>query len=71
MLKRLGHRWLQRFARRYQYDTAYMGELLEHSPTTFLKFSSLHLLSSHRRSIPVTPWSAARIRATVWEDCGP
>lgn len=71
MLKRWGHRWLQSFSHRYQYDTTYMEELLEHSPTTFLKFSTLHLLSSHRRSIPVAPWSAARIRATVWEDCGP
>ncbi len=71
MLKRWGHRWLQSFSHRYQYDTTYMEELLEHSPTTFLKFSTLHLLSSHRRNIPVAPWNAARIRATVREDCGP
>ena len=71
MLKRLGHRWLQSFSRRYQYDTAYMEKLLDHSPATFLKFSTLHLLSSHRRRIPVTPWNAARIRAVLREDCGP
>jgi len=71
MLKLLGHRWLRSFSNRYQYDTTYMEELLDHSPTVFLKFSTLHLLSSHRRGIPVAPWCAARIRAAMWEDCGP
>jgi hypothetical protein len=71
MLKRLGHRWLRHFSRRYQYDTTYLEELLDCSTMVFLKFSALHLLSSHRRGIPVAPWSAARIRATMHEDCGP
>ena len=62
MLKLLGHRWLRSFSDRYQYDTTYMEELLDHSPTVFLKFSTLHLLSSHRRGIPMAPWCAARIR---------
>jgi hypothetical protein len=70
MLKRLCHLWLRYFSRRYQYDTSYLEELLDCSLTVFLKFSALHLLSSHRRGIPVTPWSAARIRATMHEDCG-
>jgi len=71
MLKFLAHRWLRAFSIRHQYDTTYMEELLDHDLAAFLKFSTLNLLSSHRRGIPVAPWYAARIRATMWEDCGP
>ncbi len=71
MLTSLAHRWLRTFSARYQYDTTYMEELLDHHLAAFLKFSTLNLLSSHRRGIPVAPWYTARIRATVGEDCGP
>lgn len=71
MLKRIGQHWLRRFSRRYEYDTTYMEELLDCSSKVFLKFSAVHLLSSHRHGIPLAPWSAARIRAAMHEDCGP
>jgi hypothetical protein len=49
MLRFLAHRWLRSFSKRYQYDTTYMEELLDHDLTAFLKFSTLNVLSSHRR----------------------
>lgn len=71
MLQYLARRWLRFFSGRYQYDTTYMEELLDNDLAAFLKFSTLGLVSSHRRGIPVAPWHAARIRAAMWEDCGP
>ncbi|CAA0101784.1 Uncharacterised protein [Halioglobus japonicus] len=71
MIRRLAHRWLRAFSQRYDYDTGYMSEILEHSPAVFVKYSTLNLLASHRRGIPKMPWWTARIRAALWEDCGP
>jgi len=71
MIRSLARRWLRGFSQRYQYDTGYMEDILQQNPTLFLKFASLTLLSSHRRSIPRAPLWTARIRAALWEDCGP
>lgn len=71
MIKLLARRWLRRFSQRYQYDTGYMQNILEQNPTLFLKYASLSLLSSHRHGIPAAPLWTARIRAALWEDCGP
>lgn len=71
MIRSLARRWLRGFSQRYQYDTGYMENMLQQNPTLFLKFASLTLLSSHRRGIPRAPLWTARIRAALWEDCGP
>lgn len=71
MISSLARRWLRGFSQRYQYDTGYMETMLQHNPTLFLKFASLTLLSSHRQGIPGAPLWTARIRAALWEDCGP
>ncbi len=71
MIKLLARRWLRNFSQRYQYDTDYMTAILEHSPAVLLKYSAVNLLSSHRRGIPPAPWWTSRIRAALWEDCGP
>jgi hypothetical protein len=71
MIKLLARRSLRAFSARYQYSTGYLENLLEQNPTAFLKFSTLNLVSNHRQAIPLAPWYAARIRATLWEDCGP
>jgi hypothetical protein len=71
MIRTFARRWLQGFSQRYQYDTGYMENMLQQNPTLFLKFASLALLSSHRRGIPRAPLWTARIRAALWEDCGP
>lgn len=71
MIKLLARRALRSFSQRYQYDTGYLEELLEHDPGAFLKFSLVNTPAGHRRAIPPAPWWAARIRAALWEDCGP
>jgi hypothetical protein len=70
-MKQLAHRWLRSFSTRYQYDTTYMENLLDTNLGAFLKFSTINLLSSHRRDIPLAPWCAAGIRAAMSQDCGP
>src|SRR5690606_30758657 len=71
MMKFLAQRWLRSFSARYQYDTGYMEALLDRSETAFFKYALVNLPSSHRRGIPAAPWWTARIRAALWEDCGP
>ena len=71
MLKYLIKRGIQSFARRYDYDATYMEQMADTSPGAFLKFSAVQMVSGRRADIPVEPWSAASIRAAMFEDCGP
>lgn len=71
MIKMLARRALRSFSARYHYDTGYMAQMLESDPAAFLKFALVNLPAAHRRGIPKAPWWAARIRAALWEDCGP
>lgn len=71
MIRLLARRWLRAFSQRYEYDTGYMEGILDRDPILFLKYASLNLLSSHRRGMPPAPLWTARIRAALWEDCGP
>lgn len=71
MIKLLARRALRSFSQRYQYDTGYMEGMLEHDPAAFFKFSLVNIPAAHCRAIPPAPWWAARIRAALWEDCGP
>jgi hypothetical protein len=71
MIKLLARRALRSFSQRYDYDTGYLEELLQHDPAAFLKFSLVNIPAAHRRTVPPTPFWAARIRAALWEDCGP
>jgi alkylhydroperoxidase family enzyme len=71
MIKLLARRALKAFSQRYRYDTGYLEALLAHDPGAFLKFSLVNIPAAHRRGIPAAPWWAARIRAALWEDCGP
>lgn len=71
MIKLLARRALRSFSARFEYDTGYMEALLDHHPTAFLKYTLINVPAAHRRGIPEPPWWAARIRATLWEDCGP
>jgi len=71
MIKLLARRALRSFSKRYQYDTGYMEAILDRDPGAFLKFALVNIPAAHRRCIPAAPWWAARIRAALWEDCGP
>jgi hypothetical protein len=71
MIKLLARRALRSFSQRYRYDTGYLEALLAHDPGALLKFTLVNIPAAHRRGIPAAPWWAARIRAVLWEDCGP
>lgn len=71
MIKVLARRMLRAFSDRYQYDTGYLQALLQDDPAAFLKYALINIPAAHRRGIPAAPWWAARIRAALWEDCGP
>jgi hypothetical protein len=60
--------WL---GRRYDYDVGYLLYLLAHSPKACYKFISATAMSRHRECVPELAMYAARIAATLGEDCGP
>jgi hypothetical protein len=71
MLGWIVKRRLDAFARSFNYDTSYMSEMYDTSPRAFWKFSKVATLSQHREDVPKEAWYAAKIVATVAEDCGP
>ncbi len=71
MLKKILHRTISRFEQRFGYDGKYLHEVLDASLGAFVKFSLLQLMSGHQDQVPKEAWFAARIAATLSEDCGP
>lgn len=71
MLGWIVKRRLGAFARSFDYDTSYMSEMYDASPRAFWKFSKVATLSQHRENVPKEAWYAAKIVATLAEDCGP
>ncbi|AAK25229.1 hypothetical protein [Caulobacter vibrioides] len=62
---------LRRFERRYDYDGAYMHDLLAASPKAFWALQSVRTLASYREGAPPVALAAAGLAATLSEDCGP
>lgn len=71
MMRFLAGRILDAFARRHDYDVAYMRALLDASPSAFRKFGKVSALSGHREAVPVEASHAARLVGVLAEDCGP
>lgn len=71
MLNVLVNRQLNRFAKRYDYDVDYLRAIAAADPMAFLRFSSIAAVSTYRRGIPPEPYFAAKLRAIVFDDCGP
>lgn len=71
MLKRLLHRRLRRFEADFDYDMGYAHELLEISRDAFMRFSRFMGMARYRENLPAPAWHAARLAATLTEDCGP
>ncbi|WP_200881876.1 hypothetical protein [Nitrincola sp. A-D6] len=57
--------------KRYDYDVGYMQDILQADVGAFLKFMGFQTMSSHSGHVPPGPLCAARIRAIIWDDCGP
>jgi len=56
---------------RYDYDVRYMQDILKTDIKAFLKFMGFQTMSSHSGNVPAAPLFAAKIRAIIWDDCGP
>ena len=71
MLGWLVERRLAAFEKNFDYDVDYMRDMYSASPKGFWKFSKIQKISEHREDVPLTAWFAAKIAATLAEDCGP
>jgi hypothetical protein len=71
MLKRLLHGSIRKLERDYGYDATYLHEVTDISPAASLKFALFQIMSNHRDRVPRDAYCAARMAATLSEDCGP
>lgn len=59
------------FGAHYDYDTAYMEEMLEECPEAFTLFSAASPMTSLRSRLPVSAHFVVRLAAMQAADCGP
>ena len=71
MLKYLMHAQVRKFEREFDYDASYMHELVDLDPVGFWKFSRVAYAGEHRGGLPAEAIYAAKLAATMHEDCGP
>lgn len=70
MLKMLLRNRLRAFERRYDYDAAYMREILEISPKALLALQGLSRISGYRGPASEI-WAGALLASSLDGDCGP
>lgn len=71
MIRYLCKKMLQSMESRYDYDTGYAQKILETDLGAFFKYMGFQIMSSHTGGLPAGPLYAARLRAIIWDDCGP
>lgn len=71
MIRYVLNKMLLTMKRRYQYDVGYMQDILKADLGAFVKFMGFQTMSSHSGNLPAGALFAARIRAIIWDDCGP
>ena len=71
MIKWFLRRWIATFERTWNYDAAYMHEVLDADPKALLAFSKVAGVSRYRKDVPRAAYFAAAITGTMAEDCGP
>ncbi len=71
MIKWALEKAITRFERQWNYDAAYMRDILKDSSRAAWLFSRVTALGNLRLDIPLEAWSAAGITAIRHEDCGP
>jgi len=71
MLKWIIRRRLAGFERAYDYDMSYAHDILRASLTAFRRFAGVLGMAEYRRDVPLAAWYAAKLAATLAEDCGP
>lgn len=71
MFKHLLTRQIEAFEQHYDYDMSYAHRMLRVSRGAFLRFALFSRFAQVREAVPAAPWFAARIAASLFEDCGP
>jgi hypothetical protein len=71
MIKAFLHRSVAKLEKGFGYDASYLHEVIDVSPSAFFKFGLFQIMSNHRDGAPADAYCAARIAATLSEDCGP
>jgi len=65
-------RWrLAKFERDFDYDLSYARDIYDASPRAFFRFSRISAMAAHREGVSREAWFAAKLTATLTEDCGP
>jgi len=71
MRRWLLHRLISRWERTWNYDAAYLHELIDIDPRAAMAFGKLQAISRYRKDVPLAAYCAAGIVAVMTEDCGP
>lgn len=71
MIRTVFNRMLVSMGNRYDYDVAYMQDILNSDLRGFLKYMGFQSMSSHKGNLPPGILLAARLRAIIRDDCGP
>ena len=71
MIRSILHGQIRKLERAYGYDATYLHEVLDVSVSATVKFMLFQVMASHRGGVPKEAWFAARMAATLSEDCGP
>ena len=71
MLKFLFYAFIGRFEHSYADDGSYMHSLVDIDRRGFWQFSRVAAAGEYRAALPITAFFAAKLAATLHEDCGP
>ncbi|WP_190365973.1 hypothetical protein [Pseudoalteromonas sp. S16_S37] len=71
MIRYFLNKMLLAMKHKYDYDIGYMQDVLNADLIAFIKFMGFQSLSAHCKNVPAEVIYAARLRAIIWEDCGP
>ena len=71
MIRYMFNKMLLNMQNRYDYDVGYMQDILQIDLKAFFKYMGFLGMSSHTGNLPAAPMYAAKLRAIIWDDCGP
>jgi uncharacterized lipoprotein YbaY len=71
MIKWFLRRQVTAFERTWNYDAAYLHQLLDADPRALIAFSTVQAISRYRKDVPPAGYCAAALVAVMAEDCGP
>lgn len=71
MFKWLMHKGIRAFERQWNYDAAYVHEMIDADPRAAWMFQRATGLGKYRKDVPIEALAAAAITAVKNEDCGP